>query len=63
MSSDTLLLMNKSQEGWVFLSKNLTRPQEVNMSTMISLEDYLEQNYESGFDTSNDDEDRIPEKE
>jgi RNA polymerase sigma factor for flagellar operon FliA len=35
---------------------------EVNMSTMISLEDYLEQNYESGFDTSNDDEDRIPEK-
>lgn len=26
MSSDTLLLMNKSQEGWVFLSKNLTRP-------------------------------------
>ncbi len=36
--------------------------QEVNMSTMISLEDYLEQNYESGFDTSNGDEDRIPEK-
>ena len=33
------------------------------MSTMISLEDYLEQNYESGFDTSNGDEDRIPEKE
>ncbi len=36
--------------------------QEVNMSTMISLEDYLEQNYEIGFDISNDDEDRIPEK-
>ncbi len=35
---------------------------EVNMSTMISLEDYLEQNYETGFDISNEDEDRIPEK-
>lgn len=36
--------------------------QEVNMSTMISLEDYLDQNYESGIDIINDDEDRIPEK-
>lgn len=36
--------------------------QEVNMSTMISLEDYLEQNYETGFDLLNDDEDRIPER-
>ncbi len=36
--------------------------QEVNMSTMISLEDYLEQNYETGFDLVNNDEDRIPEK-
>lgn len=36
--------------------------QDVNMSTMISLEDYLEQNYETGFDIINDDEDRIPEK-
>ena len=32
------------------------------MSTMISLEDYLEQNYETGFDLVNNDEDRIPEK-
>ncbi|NLO38300.1 MAG: FliA/WhiG family RNA polymerase sigma factor [Ruminiclostridium sp.] len=36
--------------------------QEVNMSTMISLEDYLEQNYETGFNVINDDESRIPEK-
>lgn len=35
---------------------------EVNMSTMISLEDYLEQNYETGFDMLNDDEERVPEK-
>lgn len=41
------------------LSKTL---QEVNMSTMISLEDYLEQNYETGFDVMNEDEERIPER-
>lgn len=35
---------------------------EVNMSTMISLEDYLEQNYETGFGEINEGEDRIPEK-
>lgn len=36
--------------------------QDVNMSTMISLEDYLEQNYETGFDISNDDDPRLPER-
>ena len=36
--------------------------QDVNMSTMISIEDYLEQNYEIGFDISNYDESRQPEK-
>ena len=36
--------------------------QEVNMSTMISLEDYLEQNYETGFDAVNEGDDLIPEK-
>lgn len=35
---------------------------DVNMSTMISIEDYLEQNYEIGFDISNYDESRQPEK-
>jgi len=36
--------------------------QDVNMSTMISLEDYLEQNYETGFDITNDDDSRLPER-
>ncbi len=36
--------------------------QEVNMSTMISLEDYLEQNYETGLDAINENEDILPEK-
>ena len=36
--------------------------QDVNMSSMVSLDDYLEQNYEIGFDAIHEGEDIIPEK-